>query len=134
MTFSLASKSKGLLPLEETWEISRFCSAVPVVGAAGKMLEYFKKNYKWKEIFSFADRRWGEGELYSKIGMTLRKITQPNYWYFEKSNPVTRLHRYNFPRHTLKGEGTEWEIMQRNGYDRIWDCGNVKYSVKKEGT
>jgi hypothetical protein len=23
---------------------------------------------------------------------------------------------------------TEWENMQLNGYDRIWDCGNLKYT------
>jgi hypothetical protein len=22
---------------------------------------------------------------------------------------------------------TEWENMQLNGYDRVWDCGNLKY-------
>ena len=22
---------------------------------------------------------------------------------------------------------TEWQNMQLNNYDRIWDCGNIKY-------
>jgi len=27
---------------------------------------------------------------------------------------------------------TEWENMQLNGYDRIWDCGNRVYTWKRE--
>lgn len=23
----------------------------------------------------------------------------------------------------------EWQNMQMNGYDRIWDCGNLKYEL-----
>jgi hypothetical protein len=26
-------------------------------------------------------------------------------------------------------EQTEWEIMQERGYDRIWDCGTLKYRL-----
>ena len=25
-----------------------------------------------------------------------------------------------------------WENMKNNGYDRIWDCGNLKYEWKKQ--
>jgi len=25
---------------------------------------------------------------------------------------------------------TEWENMQLNGYDRIWDCGNFIYELR----
>jgi hypothetical protein len=24
---------------------------------------------------------------------------------------------------------TEWENMQLNNYDRIWDCGSLKYQI-----
>lgn len=26
---------------------------------------------------------------------------------------------------------TEWQIMKENGYDRIWDCGKIKWIWKK---
>jgi len=47
-------------------------------------------------------------------------------------NYGVRLHRFNFPKHKLVKMGhdsnlTEWEIMQTLGYDRIWDCGHLKF-------
>ena len=48
-----------------------------------------------------------------------------------------RYHRFNFQKHKLKNilskfdqNKTEWENMVENGYDRIWDCGNLIF-VKK---
>lgn len=45
-----------------------------------------------------------------------------------------RQHRYNFRKNVLKTKLpnfdntlSEWENMQNNHYDRIWDCGNYKY-------
>jgi hypothetical protein len=43
-----------------------------------------------------------------------------------------RLHRFNFRKDVLLKEGfdvklTEWEIMKQRGYDRIWDCGSMKF-------
>ena len=40
------------------WELSRFSTSCGVIGIAGKLLENFKKNYEWSEIYSFADKRW----------------------------------------------------------------------------
>jgi len=58
--------------------------------------------------------------------------TQPNYWYFKNSS-IERKHRYNFRKHIvvnkLGGDPrmTEWENMVNLGYDRIYDCGSLKY-------
>jgi hypothetical protein len=42
--------------------------------------------------------------------------------------------RQKFQKHKLKdklevfnAELTEWHNMQNNGYDRIWDCGNMVF-------
>ena len=24
---------------------------------------------------------------------------------------------------------TEWQIMKKEGFDRIWDCGNIRYQI-----
>lgn len=129
MTFSKGNISKGSSTKLGVWELNRFCVSRPVIGIAGKLLKYFEVNYKPNEIFSFADRRWSDGNVYNKIGFTFVCYTQPNYWYFKDNKK--RLHRFNFRKDKIKHLGTEnqteWEIMQEQGYDRIWDCGNIKF-------
>lgn len=129
MTFAVGNISKGSKNKKHIWELSRFCMDGNVIGVAGKLLTYFKKHYKWNDIFSYADRRWSSGNLYEKIGFKLVSKTKPNYWYFK--NEIKRIHRFNFRKNVIKHLGnsnqTEWEIMKEQGYDRIWDCGNLKY-------
>ncbi|MFW6001944.1 MAG: hypothetical protein ACOCQD_01235 [archaeon] len=137
MTFGKQSLSKGNKNFDNNiWEISRFCSKYNVVGAAGKLISYFKKNYKWDKIITFADRRWSNGKLYYKLGFNFLKYTQPNYWYINMNNSdKKREHRFKYRKDKIKhlGEGTEWEIMQYLGYTRIWDCGHIKFGLLNKG-
>jgi hypothetical protein len=47
-----------------------------------------------------------------------------------------RLHRFNFTKHRIVAKFggnpqlTEWENMINLGYDRVWDCGSIKYEMK----
>ena len=127
MTMAKGNISKGSKTTTGVYELSRFCTSGYVIGIAGKLLSYFKRNYKWNEIFSYADRRWSVGNLYEKIGFKQDHISSPNYWYFK--NSAKRYHRFNFRKDKIKhlGNGTEWEIMKSQHYDRIWDCGNIKF-------
>uniref|UniRef100_A0A6M3L0P6 Putative Hef-like homing endonuclease n=1 Tax=viral metagenome TaxID=1070528 RepID=A0A6M3L0P6_9ZZZZ len=133
MTFSKGNIAKGSSSKEGVYELSRFCSISDyrVVGIASKLLTYFIKGFKPKEVFSYADRRWSDGNLYKKLDFKLEHYTQPNYWYIQKDK---RIHRFNFRKSELSKKLdnfdstlTEWENMQNNGYDRIWDCGNIKF-------
>ena len=55
---------------------------------------------------------------------------------FYKKNYITRYHRFTLNKQTLlkKFNGdknkTEWILAQENGYDRIWDCGTLKFLLK----
>ena len=115
--------------------MSRYCNKLntSVVGGASKLYTYFIKHYDPKSIVSYSDVRFFSGKIYNVIGMKYVNNTIPNYHYFNKNNcvPVSRL---NFQKHKLKhilkifdSNLTEWQNMQLNGYDRIWDCGNLKY-------
>ncbi len=115
------------------YEISRFCTADKnVVGIAGKFLNYFKENYDPEEIITYSDRRWSSHPaVYDKLGFKLKKKTEPNYWYIKNER---RMHRFTYRKDVLEDkldefdpDLTEWENMQMSGYDRIWDCGNLKY-------
>ena len=113
------------------------CGDINVVGIAGKLLSYFINKYIPTKIISYADKRWSRGDLYEKIGFKKVSDGSPNYWYIDKKY-LHRIHRFNFRKSELHGKVktfdpmlSEWGNMQNNGYDRIWDCGNLKYEWKK---
>ena len=56
-------------------------------------------------------------------------MTPPNYWYTKTGSDTKRWHKANFRKSRLEmlpGE-TEREATLRPGYDRIWDCGLVRW-------
>lgn len=138
MTFGKLRKALGnKITKPDEYEMYRFCiSDEQIVGIGGKLLSYFVKNYNPKKIISYADKRWSNNTaFYSKIGFKLTKETSPNYWYID-NNYQHRYYRYNFRKqllpHILQNYDknlTEWQNMQNHGFDRIWDCGNLKCEI-----
>ena len=130
MTFSKPSIAKGCkFKKNDLFELNRFCSKVGynIVGGASKLLKYFERNYKCDKLFSYADRRWSDGNLYEKLGFNFISNTQPNYWYIKDQK---RIHRFSLRKKKDEPKDrTEWQIRQSQGWDRIWDCGNLKYEV-----
>jgi len=121
---------------ELPWELIRYATIANFncIGVAGKLFKYFRLHQQFTSIISYADRRWSEGNLYYQLGFQLDHISSPNYWYVSKSNYLRRYHRYNFRKNILKDKLekfdpnlSEWENMKNNGYDRIWDCGNLVF-------
>lgn len=117
------------------YEINRFATIrnFSCVGVGGKMLKYFEREYKPKAIITYADCRYSIGTLYKTIGFEYKHTAKPNYFYFRKDDPVLRS-RVQFQKHKLKDKlevfdpnMTEWENMVANGWDRIWDCGNMVF-------
>ena len=135
MTFSKGSIAKGSKFKVGVYELNRFCSDsdYQITGIANRFISYFKKNYEVYEIFTYGDKRWSDGNLYKQLGFEFVHDSAPNYWYVEGIN---RIHRFNFRKSELKTklkyfnpDMTEWENMQINGFDRIWDCGNVRWKL-----
>jgi len=111
-------------------EILRFCNKIDtvVVGGLSKLLSQIAD----KSIITYVDRRYGTGVGYSKSGFKRVGETDPSYYYFKEKKD--RINRITFQKHKLKNilesfdpNLTEWQNMQLNGYDRIWDCGNYVY-------
>jgi hypothetical protein len=109
-------------------ELLRFASVLhtTVVGGAEKLLKYFVETHKPKEIITYADLRWGNGELYEKLGFTLDHQSKPNYFYVIKGK---RENRFKYRKSELVKQGfdpskSEHEIMIERGIYRIYDCGN----------
>lgn len=131
MTFTRSRYSK-----KHRWEIARMASkiGITVVGGAGKLLSLFRREYSPESIITYADKRISSGRAYKSLGFEEIRHTAPNYWYFH-TNDTTKLYsRQTFQKHLLasklasfNAELSEWENMQANGYDRIWDCGNMVF-------
>lgn len=136
MTFGNLRKNLGQKAKEGNFELLRFCNKLntTVIGGASKLFKYFIKNYNPYYVISYADRRWSSGNLYYKLGFEFVHNTQPNYFY-TKGN--SRLNRFGFRKSELVKQGfdplkTEHEIMKERGYNRIYDCGAMKFEWKKD--
>jgi hypothetical protein len=140
MTFGKLRTILGNKKTEEDckdYEMYRFCVGYKnVVGVAGKLFSSFVKKYEPSSVVSYADKRYSDiNNCYLNfIGFRSLKDTSPGYWYFKLNNTTNIYHRYNFRKSILHKKLqsfnpslTEWENMQLNGYDRIWDCGHYKY-------
>ena len=124
-----------------TSELLRFCNKIntTVIGGASKLYAYFTKNH-WdgEDIISYANLRYSDGNLYDKLNFRFLHDSPPSYFYFK--NDLNLLHRSGFMKHMLNNKVkffdsslTEWENMQNNGFDRIWDCGTAVY-IKESKT
>jgi hypothetical protein len=133
MTFGSLRKSLGQKKKENSYELLRFCNKLnySVVGGASKLLTYFIKNHKPSEIISYSDISRGNGDLYERLGFKYLKETDVNYYWVVNG---VKKHRFNFRKDVLVKNGedpkmTEVEIMNKNGFYRIFDCGSKKWSI-----
>lgn len=134
---SFLEEKKGL------WNLNRFATDINYncIGAGGKLFKYFISHYKFQEIKSFADRRWTinpYNNLYTKLGFSFDMFTKADYTYYNpKIEKYKRFHKFGFRKQILHRKYnlpltmTETEMIKELGYDRIWDCGLIKYVYKK---
>lgn len=134
-----ASFSTPRFSKQHEWELIRLATLLDtvVVGGASKLLHCFIKTYDVHSIISYADRRYSTGGVYRGLGMKELPHSSPNYWYFHTNSPHKLIHRASFQKHKLEtklqtfdASMTEWENMKANGYDRVWDCGNLVFELQ----
>lgn len=131
MTFSKPRFNKNY-----EWEMVRFCALQnhTVVGGASKLFKFFIKKYNPKNILSYADLRYSNGNLYQKIGFEFIRNTPPSYFYVNREKKVSRFTAQKHKQHKfLKNyDSTLTEVgnMMNNGYRRVWDCGNMLFVWK----
>ena len=115
------------------WELSRFSSSKHVIGGAGKLLKYFERVYKPKNLITYADRRYSQGNLYFKLGFTFDHFSSPNYFYCDQNLKIySRVQCQKHKLNKILGDKfnkdlTESENMSLNGYNKIYDCGNYVF-------
>lgn len=102
---------------------------ITVVGGISKLV----KNIGLSDCLTYADKRYGDGIGYSKVGFVKMKDSAPNYFYFHKKDHDTLYSRNKFQKHKILNvdmSKSEYENMLAQDYDRIWDCGNSVYYYK----
>lgn len=123
------------------WELTRFASNFNYVcqGVGSKIFKYFVKHHNPNTVKSFADRRWTINEknnLYTNLGFKFDSYTSPDYKYYNTNvDRYKRWHKFGFRKNILlkkfpnklNKNMTESEMVKILGYDRIWDCGLIKY-------
>ena len=90
-------------------------------------------------MISYANRRFSNGEVYQKLGFSLKGESGVNYFYFKDSLKLESRNKYQ--KHKLKNileyynpNESEHINMFKNGYRRIFDCGNLVFEYKNENS
>jgi len=131
MTFNRNNISRKLV---NVWELDRFAvhSHFSIAGAARKLFQAFVQEYDPKEIISYSDNRWSQGQVYQQLDFEQVHAGVPNYWYF-RPNDLQRIHRFTLRKNAQdNSELTEVENRRQQGYMRIFDSGHAKYRWTKK--
>jgi DNA-directed RNA polymerase subunit M/transcription elongation factor TFIIS len=135
MTFINSKISSSL----KDWEMSRYATNCNIIGGFDKLFKYAKNIINFKKVVTFADLRWSDlnNNIYEKTGWIKEYITKPNYFYVGKG--FEKIYRFGMRKSILKDKLdyfdpklTEVENCAINGYYRLFDCGNIKYSKLKD--
>lgn len=130
---SVMTFSKPRFDTDSEYEIIRYCvkSGVNIIGGASKLFEYFISNYNPNSVITYSDISKFTGNIYTKLGFKVDKITAPNYVWV--SNDLKNVfNRYQTQKHKLveKGLGTDMEteddIMYNIDFLKVYDAGNIK--------
>lgn len=132
--FGLFHKSKGLvgvvttrLPIQKKWgnvlELARmsFLQGVTIRGGASKLLEQIKKQSErdgYEGVLTYADLRFGSGNVYEKCDMKFMGVTNVNYWYTDGHQ---RFDRFLYRAQPGKSEK---DVAALAGVRPIWGSGN----------
>jgi hypothetical protein len=129
MTFS--KNRTGIGKTNNHTELVRFASSGLIVGAAGKLLCFYRKNHPSEIIVSYSDNEWSKGDLYKTLGFQLGSEIKYSYWYL-KPREHKLYHRFSFSKQKLIARGfdptkSEAHITKEMGLLKVWDCGKRKW-------
>lgn len=117
------------------YELIRTCpkNGFYIKDGALKLFNYFIEKFNPKSICAYANLRYQTGKTYEKLGFNFIRLTEPNYFYIDSSGILHS--RLKFQKHKLKSfknysdDKTELQIMQENGYQRVYDCGHLLFGL-----
>jgi hypothetical protein len=114
--------------------LTRLCfkEGYQIVGGSSKLLSacvaYCKKN-NIKNIISWSDNRWSNGNIYKNLGFIWQEDLNPDYSYVNFKNPKKRLSKQSQKKGNTDcpKEISELDWAKSRGLSRIWDCGKTRW-------
>ena len=133
----------SLKQIKNTYQLNRLAVDLDynIYGVEALLLTYFINKYNPNKITTLIDRRWNPNvydSIYINLGFKCVQIYNPDYSYYKKTeHNKGRQHKLLYTKSSIKRNfshvynenKTEWEMMQELKYDRIWDCGKIKYEL-----
>lgn len=117
------------------FEIFRFCDKINTKVLDGRkgLINHIIEKYNPREITTSVDRRYFNGDMYKQLGFEIKGYNEPDYWYYNK-NELKSHHKSHSTKEILIEEGydpdkSEFEIMEKRGYYRIYDCGTINFKL-----
>ena len=122
-------------------ELLRLCSSkgICVIGGASKLLSHYVNNYleSGNELISYCDRRYSNGAVYMHCGFKLTHVSPIGFFYISKNGKYAGT-RYQWQKHLLSkklpnylASETACANMHKHGYRKVWDCGQLVFSITK---
>ena len=118
-------------------EITRFAVDIEysLPGVFSRLLKKYISDTNYRgEIVSFSDNCHSNGNLYKAAGFVIDDELGPGYYYSKGGRP--RENRQKFMKAKIAKKfniditgKTEVAIMQELGYNKIWDCGKIKWKL-----
>ena len=116
-------------------ELHRFCPKLGynIIGGFSKLI----KHSGIKHFYTYVDRAHFNGSGYLRLGFTPCGVSEPNYVYLKSDKVLSRMACQKHKLPALLGEGfdqtkSEYENMTLNGWNRLFDCGNLKLEYNAE--
>lgn len=114
--------------------VDRICFKLgtQVVGGAGRLFSTaikIARQKNVKQIVTWSDNRWSEGDLYKQLGFKLDRELPPDYSYVDLCKPYKRISKQSQKKSNVKCPDhlTEVEWAAERGLARIWDCGKKRW-------
>jgi hypothetical protein len=111
-----------LLPIENGgWKISDIVDVSANRDVFKQAILYFFDRFRPTKVVYEHDKMIPTNTVLIDVGFSIEATIQPRCYYsknYQKFYDISMINIKNF-----KENITEWENMQANGYDRIWDCG-----------
>lgn len=120
------------------WELLRLCTKThyKVIGGASKLFEYFIKLQNPSSIISYCNCSKFNGDVYYKLGMSLKSKTSPSKTWSKGKSKITdnllRQRGYDqlFNTHYGKGSSND-ELMLEHGWLPVFDCGQKVFEWRR---
>lgn len=100
-----------------------------IIGGASRMLAAAKPHLRRmgiNKIISWSDTAITNGNVYEKLGFTLEKILEPDYFYTKSGKRFSKQSLKKTTEEKLS-EKTERELRLEQGYLRVYDCGKKRW-------